>query len=79
MRVYFTAYRRVNTKIFVYYKIISRDDTLIIEEANWQQLTSISKVTRYPTSRDDLIEFEMASGTNRVAQNYVSYTNPRMG
>ena len=79
MRVYFTAYRPTNTKIFVYYKIISRDDTLIIEEANWQQLTSISKVTRYSTSRDDLIEFEMAPGTAGVAQNYVSYTNPKNG
>ena len=79
MRVYFTAYRPTNTKIFVYYKIISRDDTLIIEESNWQQLTSISKVTRYSTSRDDLIEFEMAPGTAGVAQNYVSYTNPKNG
>jgi hypothetical protein len=79
MRVYFTAYRPTNTKIFVYYKIISRDDNLIIEEANWQQLTSISKVTRYSASRDDLIEFEMAPGTAGVAQNYVSYTNPKNG
>jgi hypothetical protein len=79
MRVYFTAYRPTNTKIFVYYKIISRDDTLIIEEANWQQLTSISKSVRYSTSRDDLIEFELAPGTSGVAQNYVSYTNPKNG
>jgi hypothetical protein len=79
MRVYFTAYRPTNTKIFVYYKIISRDDNLIIEEANWQQLTPVNKVTRYSASRDDLIEFEMAPGTAGVAQNYVSYTNPKNG
>jgi hypothetical protein len=79
MRVYFTAYRPTNTKIFVYYKIISRDDTLIIEEANWQQLTSISKLNRFSTSKDDLIEFELAPGTAGVAQNYVSYTNPKNG
>lgn len=79
MRVYFTAYRPTNTKIFVYYKIISRDDTLIIEEANWQQLTPLNRSVRYSTSRDDLIEFELAPGTAGVAQNYVSYTNPKTG
>ncbi len=79
MRVYFTAYRPTNTKIFVYYKIISRDDTLIIEEANWQQLTPLNRSVRYSTTRDDLIEFELAPGTAGVAQNYVSYTNPKTG
>jgi hypothetical protein len=77
MRVYFTAYRPTNTKIFVYYKIISRDDNLIIEEAKWQQLTPLNRSVRYSAFRDDLIEFEMAPGTAGVAQNYVSYTNPK--
>ena len=79
LRVFLTAYRPTNTKIFVYYKIISRDDTLIIEEANWQQMTSISKSIRYSATRDDLIEFELAPGTAGVSQNYVSYTNPKTG
>jgi hypothetical protein len=79
LRVFLTAYRPTNTKIFVYYKIISRDDTLIIEEANWQQMTSISKSIRYSATRDDLIEFELAPGTAGVPQNYVSYTNAKTG
>ena len=30
----------------------------------------------YSTTRDDLFEFEAAPGTNGVANNQISYTNP---
>jgi hypothetical protein len=50
-----------------------------MEEASWQQMTSVSKSIRYSTTRDDLVEFELAPGTSGVAQNYVSYTNPKTG
>jgi hypothetical protein len=79
MRLFITAYRPSNTKIFAYYKIISRNDSLLLEESSWQQMTNIGQTTKYSTTRDDLIEFQLAPGTSGVAQNYVSYTNPKNG
>jgi hypothetical protein len=79
LRVYITAYRPLYTDFYVYYKIISRGDTLQIEESSWQKMTVTSKNTRYSRTRDELIELELAPGTGGVAQNYVAYTNPNTG
>ena len=76
LRVYFTAYRPVNTNIYVYYKILSRSDTQKFEEGTWQLMTLINNSdSLYSQTRDDTYEFVAAPGTLGKAQNYVSYTS----
>jgi hypothetical protein len=76
LRVYFTAYRPVNTNIYVYYKILSRNDTQKFEEGTWQLMTLINNSDSiYSQTRDDTYEFVAAPGTLGKAQNYVSYTS----
>jgi hypothetical protein len=79
LRVYVTAYRPPYTNFYVYYKIVSRSDSLQIEQSSWQKMTFTGRNPRYSTTRDDLIEFELSPGTSSVPQNYVSYTNPNTG
>lgn len=74
LRVYFTAYRPVNTNIYVYYKILSRSDTQIFDSGNWQLMTLINNTdSLYSQTRDGTYEFVAAPGTDSVAQNYVEY------
>jgi hypothetical protein len=76
LRVYFTAYRPVNTNIYVYYKILSRTDTQIFEDSKWQLMTIINNgSSKYSETRNNLYEYVAAPGTNGTAQNYVSYTS----
>lgn len=76
LRVYFTAYRPVNTNIYVYYKILSKTDTQLFEDGNWQLMTTINNgSSKYSTNRNDLYEFVAAPGINGTAQNYVSYVS----
>jgi hypothetical protein len=74
MRVYFTAYRPVNTNIYVYYKILSRSDTQTFDSGNWQLMTLINNTNSlYSQTRESTFEFVAAPGTGEVAQNYVEY------
>jgi len=77
LRVYFTAYKPLNTSIYVYYKILSPLDTSTFESQNWQLMAPISNITTYSTTRADLIEFECAPGifNNSQANNNISYTS----
>jgi len=76
LRVYFTAYRPVNTNIYVYYKILSRNDTQKFEDGNWQLMTLINNSdSLYSQTRDNTYEFVAAPGTLSKPQNYVSYTS----
>ena len=76
LRVYFTAYRPVNTNIYVYYKILSRSDTQTFESGNWQLMTLINNTSDlYSQTRDGTYEFVAAPGESGVAQNYVEYTS----
>jgi hypothetical protein len=76
LRVYFTAYRPVNTNIHVYYKLLSRNDTQKFEDGEWQLMTLINNSdSLYSQTRNDSFEFVAAPGTSGVAQNYVSYTS----
>jgi hypothetical protein len=76
LRVYFTAYRPVNTNIYVYYKLLSRNDTQKFEDGNWQLMTLINNSdSLYSQTRNDTYEFVAAPGTLGKAQNYVSYTS----
>jgi len=74
LRVYFTAYRPVNTNIYVYYKILSRSDTQTFDSGKWQLMTLINNTDAlYSQTRDGTYEFVAAPGTGSVAQNYVEY------
>ena len=74
LRVYFTAYRPVNTNIYVYYKILSRSDTQTFDSGEWQIMTLINNTdSLYSQTRDNTYEFVAAPGTGSVAQNYVEY------
>ena len=76
LRVYYTAYRPVNTDIYVYYKILSKTDTQLFDDGNWQLMTTINNgSSKYSSNRNDFYEFVAAPGNNGTAQNYVSYTS----
>lgn len=75
LRVYFTAYRPVNTDIHVYYKILSRNDTQIFEDGYWQKMTTINGSNKFSVFDDQLFEYEVAPGINNIANNFVSYTS----
>jgi len=79
LRVYFTAYRPVNTNIYVYYKILSRTDAQTFDSGNWQLMTMVNGTagangsSLYSQTRSDLYEYVAAPGVSGQAQNYVSY------
>jgi hypothetical protein len=74
LRVYFTAYRPVNTNIYVYYKILSRNDAQTFDSGKWQLMTLINNTdSLYSQTRDSTYEFVAAPGSGSVAQNYVEY------
>ena len=74
LRVYFTAYRPVNTNIYVYYKILSRTDTQLFDDGNWQLMTLInSGDSKFSQNRSNLYEYVAAPGSNGIAQDFVSY------
>jgi len=77
LRVFYTAYRPLGTNVYVYYKILSSQDTSTFESGNWQLMTSLSNPNTYSTSRSDLIEFETAPGifSSNLANNNISYVN----
>lgn len=75
LRVYFTAYRPYGTNIYVYYKILNRNDTQTFEEGQWQLMTPISNIATYSQNRNDLYEFQVAPGSNNVPDQFVSYTS----
>jgi hypothetical protein len=76
LRVYFTAYRPVNTNIHVYYKVLSRSDTQTFDSGNWQLMTLINNTdSLYSQTRDGTYEFVAAPGVGSVAQNYIEYAS----
>ena len=76
LRVFHTAYRPTGTNVYVYYKILSNQDTQPFEYGNWQLMTTMGGgLNHYSTSRTDLIEFECAPGiySSGLANNNISY------
>lgn len=74
LRVYYTAYKPLNSEIYVYYKLLSGNDNQKFEDGYWQLMTTVSSAAnRYSSTRDDIIEFVAAPGKNNVANNTVSY------
>ena len=77
LRVFYTAYKPLGGQVYVYYKILSSQDTSTFEAGNWQLMTTVTGTTNYSTSRNDLIEYECAPGVfaSNQANNNISYTN----
>jgi hypothetical protein len=79
LRVYFTAYRPVNTNIHVYYKLLSRNDTQVFEDGYWQKMTFVNGANRFSSFENQLFEYEAAPGTNNIPDNFVFYTSVATG
>ncbi len=75
LRVFYTAYKPFGTEAYVYYKILNRNDDQPFDDQNWQLMTQIKGSNLYSSSKDNLIEFEWAPGTNNDPDNYISYTS----
>jgi hypothetical protein len=76
LRVYYSAYKPQGSKILVYYKVLSRNDTAAFDDQNWQLMTEInSGANNFSVSRDDIIEYVSAPGTGNNPDNFVSYTS----
>ena len=73
LRVYYTAYKPLGTEVYIYYKILNRNDTQNFDDGSWQLMTQLSNNNFYSDSRDNYIEFECAPGTNNQAVNSISY------
>jgi hypothetical protein len=79
LRVFFSAYRPVNTNIYVYYKILAREDIQSFADGNWQLMTIVNGATQFSKNQANLYEFEAAPGSNGVADNFISYTSKTTG
>lgn len=79
LRVFFTAYRPVNTDIHVYYKVLSREDTQVFEQSDWQLMTIVNGANKFSLFDTDVYEYEAAPGLNGIADNYLQYTSKSTG
>jgi hypothetical protein len=75
LRVFLTGYRPIGTEIFVYYKILAREDVQSFEQSDWQLMTMTGSSNKFSRTRDDLYEFEFAPGENGFESNQVFYTS----
>jgi hypothetical protein len=75
LRVYYSAYKPVGTEVYIYYKLLSSNDTQKFEEGNWQLMTQVGPQNVFSSNRDDIIEFECAPGIygSGAANNIISY------
>jgi hypothetical protein len=75
LRVYLTAWRPLGTNIYVYYKVMNREDSSTFEDSNWNLMTMVGNTNTYSTKvRENYIEYEYAPGTLNKPDNYISYT-----
>ena len=76
LRVYYSAYKPVGTGVYVYFKILSSNDTQKFEEGNWQLMTQLGGYNTYSANRNDIIEYVCAPGsfTSGLANNSIAYT-----
>lgn len=76
LRVYYTAYKPVGSRVNVYYKVLSRNDTNNFDDQNWTLMTEVGLYPNsYSLSQDDLIEYVAAPGMNNIANNQITYTS----
>lgn len=72
-RVFFTAYKPTNANIYVYYKILSSDDSDTFDNKGYQLMTVIQGQNNISLNQDDMKEFVYAPGVDNIADNRVQY------
>lgn len=73
LRVYLTAYKPLNTNIYVYYKLLSESDYEQFEDKGWQLMTQLGDANFVSTNSTDYRELTFAPGVNGEANNFVNY------
>jgi hypothetical protein len=73
LRVYLTAYRPIDSNIYVYAKFLSSSDSEAFEDKNWQLLTPVGNANFVSINQDDYRELLFAPGTSGVPSNSISY------
>jgi hypothetical protein len=79
LRVYLTAFKPADAKILVYYKILSKSDSDLFDNKNYQLMTELGNENFVAVNRNDYRELVFAPGTGGVANNSVSYTTDTTG
>ena len=74
LRVYLTAYRPKNARIYVYAKVLSDSDPESWDDKSWTLLTQVGNPNYVSSSKDDYFETTYAPGTNGKESNSLSYT-----
>ena len=72
-RVFFAAYKPSTSNIYVYYKILSADDTDVFDNKGYQLMTVIQGANNLSLNQDDMKDFVYAPGTGNVANDRVQY------
>lgn len=76
LRVYYTAYKPVGSRVNVYYKVLSRNDTSNFDDQNWVLMTEVGEQPNsFSLSRSDVREYVAAPGLNNQANNQITYTS----
>ena len=76
LRVFYTAYKPVGSRVNVYYKVLSRNDTSNFNDQNWVLMTEIGeKPNSFSLSRSDVREYLAAPGSNNQPDNQITYTS----
>jgi hypothetical protein len=73
LRVYLTAYKPIDSNIYVYYKLLSTSDPTSFNQRNWQLMTQINNFNFASESFNDFREIVFAPGYDGVANNNVLY------
>jgi len=79
LRVYLTGYKPSQSNIYVYYKILSKSDSDLFDNKNYQLMTEIGNQNFVATGQGDFRELVFAPGTGGVANNSVGYTTSSTG
>ena len=75
IRVYMTAYKPKESKIYVYVKLLSVSDSDTFDNKEWQLLTQLGNANFVSTNSNDYRELIFAPGLNGVTDNTISYTS----
>lgn len=72
-RVYFNAYKPSTSNIYVYYKILSADDTDIFDNKGYKLMTIIQGYNNVSLNQNDIKDFVAAPGSSNIADDRVQY------
>jgi hypothetical protein len=72
LQVYLTAYKPIGTNIFVYAKVLSRDDPDNFDVKNWTLLSQLSAANLFSADQNDFREFQYAMSATDDTISYVS-------